>query len=134
MNKEDLIQIKNPQVKEFRDRLALKQKMICPICGGSLANGKVALDHDHEGHGALRGTLHMTCNASIGRIEEGAKRMMKPNHLSKVDFFQYLENTLNYLRSTKENPSKYVHPTFDLVKMKQKPKRRPRRKKTTGDK
>jgi hypothetical protein len=122
--KKKLLQIKNPEVGKYRTMLSTKQKYICPICEDSLANGRVALDHDHEGYGSLRATLHMTCNSSIGRLEFGAKHMMKANHISKTDFFRYLDNTVSYLKFHYENPSHLVHPTFNMKTGKQFPKKR----------
>lgn len=122
-----LLQIKQAEIAKYRTMFATKQGYICPICGNSLATGIVALDHNHKGHGELRGTLHSSCNSSIGRMEHGAKHLQKVSHISKTNFIVYLENTLNFLKSTEENPSHLVHPTFDLTTMKQKPKKRTKR-------
>ena len=121
------MQIKTRDVERYRKMYAAKQRYICPMCGKSLAGDVTALDHDHS-TGELRGTLCRPCNRAEGKVMAGAHYMMKVTHLAKVDYLKWLKGLVAYLEYHKKNPSGIVHPTFDLEKGKQKPRKRARRK------
>ena len=121
------MQIKAADIPRYRKMFATKQKYKCPLCGTSLATGLSALDHDHS-TGELRGTLCGPCNRSEGKAKSGAHYMMKVTHLAKTDYIQWLKNLVAYLENSIKNPSGIIHPTFDVAKGKQKPRKRVRRK------
>ena len=121
-------QIKASDIPRYRKMFAAKQKYKCPVCGGSLASGLTALDHSHT-TGELRGTLCGPCNRAEGKVKVGAHYMMKITHLAKVNYLQWLKRLVAYLEYHTENPSGIIHPTFDLEKGKQKPRKRAGRKK-----
>ena len=122
-------QIAVAEIPKYRTMIAKQQKFICPICGKSLASGgTIALDHDHK-TGALRGTLHSSCNSAEGRTKAGAQTMQKTSHIVRTDYLSYLENLVKYLRACEDKPKRIIHPTFDLNTGKQKPKRRRVKKK-----
>lgn len=59
---------------EWREKLCDSQGNICPICGLAVEATTGALDHCHR-TGFVRGTLHMGCNALLGKCENNYKRM-----------------------------------------------------------
>jgi len=125
------IQIKSNEISKYRSMFAAKQKYICPICKKSIAAGLVALDHSHDGKepdgGMIRGTLCNTCNRSEGRARRGAETMAKSNHMVKTNYIQWLKNLIIYLEFSMSNPSNIYHPSWDIQKNKQKPKKRKRK-------
>ena len=122
------MQIKHTDIPKYRKMFAGKQRYICPICHGSLATGLTALDHSHT-TGELRGTICGPCNRAEGKVKVGAQFMMKVTHLVRIDYLKWLKGLVAYLEYHAKNPSGIIHPTFDLEKGKQKPRKRPRRKK-----
>lgn len=120
------MQITDSDIAKYRKMFATKQKYKCPICGGNLANTVTALDHDHN-NGMLRSTLCMACNRAEGKVKAGAHYMQKAEHLSKTNYIGWLKNLVDYLEFHFNNPSGIIHPTFDVEKGKQKPKKRRRK-------
>jgi len=121
-------QIKTKDIAALRARLAVQQRYTCPICGGSLAVGIPALDHDHK-TGRIRATLCGLCNRNEGKVLKAMVYMARKDHPVWENPTQWLKNLADYLKYHEENPGDYIHPTFDVEKGKQKPKKRARRKK-----
>lgn len=121
-------QVSAGELKRFTTSFATQQKYRCAICRDVLKIGNMALDHCHD-RGHLRGVLCRTCNTGEGKVKAGARYMAKVTHLSKTDYIQYLRNLIAYLEHSEKHPSGFIHPSFDVVKGKQKPKKRPRRRK-----
>lgn len=68
--------LKASEIAEVRVAQALAQGNRCALCQlplGRKAPDDPCLDHDH-GTGAVRGTLHRSCNALLGRLENNYKR------------------------------------------------------------
>ena len=118
-----LRELKDTDLPKYRRSIAIKQKYLCGICGCSLGGVKHALDHGHH-NGMLRGVLCNTCNRSEGKLKKGAEYMVKSTHLVKTDYIQFLKNLIDYLEHHHTNPSNVIHPTYDLKKGRQKPKKR----------
>jgi len=114
-------QIKHNEIAIIRGEKSVKQQYRCPICYGSLAAGVSALDHCHT-TGRLRSVLCGTCNRNEGKVLKAMVYMAKKIH-------PVWTNKVVWLRRLAENPSDLIHPTFDIDKGKQKPKKRARRKK-----
>ena len=85
------------------------------------------LDHDHA-TGHIRSALCATCNRNEGKVLKAMRYMSRTFHLTWADPVTWLRNLANYLEHHKNNPSGLIHPTFDTVKGKQKPVKRPRKK------
>jgi hypothetical protein len=69
--------LKSNQSNEWRAILAERQGNICPICGLELDTERTnAVDHCHK-TGLVRGTLHIGCNAVLGKVENAYVRMGK---------------------------------------------------------
>ena len=110
----------------MRKQLAGTQGYICPLCNGTLAAGKPALDHCHvTGH--VRATLCQSCNVGEGKVKAGMLFRTPKNNLAYENPIQWLRNLANYLEHHQMNPSGIIHPTFDVNTGRQRPvKRRPR--------
>lgn len=120
-------QIKTKDIARIRGEIATKQFYKCPICEGSLAVGIPALDHDHK-TGQIRAVLCGLCNRNEGKVMKAMKYMAKSHHIVWTDPTRWLRNLADYLEYHEENPRGLIHPTFDIVKGKQEPKKRVRRK------
>jgi hypothetical protein len=122
--------MKAKETTAVRNQLAKKQNNICPICKSISALGQFGhLDHCHD-TGLVRATLCKTCNTNEGKVKYASRYMAKATHLSKTDPIAWLKNLVAYLEHHRDNPGTLYHHSFDLVKGKQKPKKRPKRRKT----
>lgn len=120
-------QISTGEIKRFTIQYATNQQYKCAICGDPLQIGRIALDHCHT-TGNLRGALCTTCNTGEGKVRAGARYMARTDHLSKTDYLEYLRRLIAYLERTEAYPSGFIHPSYDMVAGKQKPKKRPKRR------
>lgn len=64
------------------------------------------LDHCHT-TGAVRGTLHRSCNALLGKIENNHARFGMP----KERLSAFCHGTANYLQRHMTNITGMIHPT-----------------------
>lgn len=63
-----MIKFKLKELPAVKKSLIAKQKNVCPICSGRLANDKNSVvDHNHD-TGAVRGALHRGCNGVEGKV------------------------------------------------------------------
>lgn len=109
-----------------RKKLAAKQGYRCPLCTGTLATGKPALDHCHvTGH--VRATLCQSCNVGEGKVKAAMLFRTAKNNMAYTDPVSWLRNLADYLEYHKSNPSGLIHPTFDLRTGKQLPVKRKKR-------
>jgi len=118
-----LRELKDTDLPKYRRSIAIKQKYLCGICGCSLGGVRTALDHCHS-KGHLRGMLCSQCNQAEGRMRKSAQIRVQSTHLIRSDFIQWMKNLIDYLEHHDQHPSKVIHPTYDLKKGKQKPKKR----------
>jgi len=110
-------------IAAIRKQFAVRQKYRCPICKGPLAQGVVALDHDHKS-GMCRGTLCQSCNVGEGKVKAGMLFRTPVGNLAYTNPVQWLRNLADYLEFHEANPSGLIHPTFDAKTGKQKPVKR----------
>lgn len=109
--------LKSSQIQEWRLYLHSKQQGICPLCGTyiSLCNedGKdeSALDHCHE-TGHIRAVLHLSCNASEGRILQFADKRCRSE-----DPKSFLINMVEYWE--RDHSNKPYHPNHSLPEEKE---------------
>jgi len=118
-----LRQVSTTSISTVRKQFAVQQKYRCPICKGPLAQGVVALDHDHT-NGMCRGTLCQSCNVGEGKVKAGMLFRTPKGNLAYTNPVQWLRNLADYLEYHKANPSGLIHPTFDAKTGKQKPVKR----------
>ena len=95
------------QVSETRSIQRLTQGNKCAICKRPLKNTEIiVLDHDHK-TGAIRGTLHHSCNALLGKVENNAGRFGVSGHL-----IEWCAGLAQYLMKHKTNVTGLIHPTY----------------------
>lgn len=94
------------QVKPIRDQILAGQGGKCAICKRPLKASEIpALDHDHH-TGAIRGTLHHSCNTILGKIENNAGRFGLAGHI-----IEFCMGVGPYLQRHKTNVTGMIHPT-----------------------
>lgn len=118
-----LRQITVAGIAAVRKKFSFTQQYQCPICKGTIAQGKIALDHCHE-TGNCRATLCQSCNVSEGKVKAGVLFRTPKNNLAYKDPIKWLRNLANYLEYHKRNPSGLIHPTFNTKTGKQNPVKR----------
>ena len=125
-----MTQIKVKDIPRYRKMMSAKQKYKCPICTDEIVSpsSRAALDHCHK-TGRLRAVLCGTCNRNEGKLLMAAKYMAKMGHLSRTNTSEFLRRVADYIEYHRDNPINIIHPSFDLVKGKQKPVKRARKKK-----
>jgi hypothetical protein len=97
----------NSQISEVRNSQRAEQGNKCAICKRPLkASEIVVLDHDHS-TGAIRGTLHHSCNALLGKVENNAGRFGVSGHL-----IEWCAGLAQYLMRHKTNVTGLIHPTY----------------------
>lgn len=68
-----LRKLKTTEVATARLDLLQAQAYRCGLCKLVCNAGDAVLDHDH-GTGAIRATLHRSCNALLGKVENNYRR------------------------------------------------------------
>lgn len=94
------------EVGEIRDRQIVQQGNRCALCGGLGVNKDPVLDHDHT-TGAVRGTLHRSCNALLGKLENNHARF----GVSFDKLPEFLHGAARYIQLHKTNVTGLIHPT-----------------------
>lgn len=94
----------NSQIKSVRDNQIVVQKGHCALCGLPGVIKDPVLDHCHT-TGAVRGTLHRSCNSLLGKVENNAARF------GVKDLSAFCHGTARYLQIYKTNITGLLHPT-----------------------
>lgn len=113
-------QITIGDIEVYRKQMSAAQKYKCPICDGSLAWGRGALDHCHD-NGSIRAVLCTSCNVSEGKVKAGMLFRTPIGNMARTDPVIWLRNLADYLEKHKKTPTGIIHPTFDLKTCKQRP-------------
>ena len=121
-------QLAGSDIASIRNQLMIKQRYKCPVCHSSIAHGLVALDHCHT-NGQVRAVLCGLCNRNEGKVKKAMRYMAPKGHPVWADPIAWLRELADYLEYHEENPSGLIHPTFDVAKGKQKPVKRPAKRK-----
>lgn len=96
----------NSEIKTIRIGQIQQQGNKCALCGlPGVANDPV-LDHCHK-TGAVRGTLHRSCNALLGKIENNHQRF----GVKKENLAAFLHGAAGYLQKHRTNITGLIHPT-----------------------
>lgn len=101
----DPIKLKSTQITPTRARLLAEQGGKCALCCLPLAATAAVLDHDHD-TGAVRAVLHRSCNAVLGKVENGAVRYCVPNLVA------FASGLGNYIRTHQVNVTGLIHPLY----------------------
>ena len=96
--------LKTTQVAGARVQLLVKQGYRCALCSLPCLEHEAVLDHDH-GTGAIRATLHRSCNALLGKVENNAPRYGVRN------LSAFLHGTAAYLQLHTDNRTGLIHPS-----------------------
>jgi hypothetical protein len=110
-------------IARHRKAKSAMQKYSCPICRGSLVQGRATLDHSHK-NGNCRSVLCNSCNVGEGKVLAALLFRTTTANLAYKDPITWLRNLANYLEFHRDNPSGIIHPTFDLKTGKQRPIKR----------
>lgn len=92
------------QIKVKRDDLLQKQGGRCALCQLPCRSDDAVLDHDHK-TGAIRGALHRSCNALLGKVENNAPRF------GVRELAPFLHGAARYLLLHTTNVTGLLHPT-----------------------
>ena len=102
--------------------LKTKQNGNCAVCKKPISlldmgnNSDYVVDHCHE-TGVIRGVLHRSCNAALGKLDNavghwGAKSMQYK------DIIPYLRNVLEYYEECYSNPLDVIYPSHKTAEEK----------------
>ena len=91
-------------IKSVRDGQIVAQRGTCALCGLPGVIKDPVLDHCHT-TGAVRGTLHRSCNSLLGKVENNAARF------GVKDLSAFLNGCARYLQIHKTNITRMIHPT-----------------------
>jgi hypothetical protein len=102
---DDIIQLKQKDVKALRIKLHEEQNMICPVCNQYMPHEDMTLDHQHklfkdqplleDGAGMVRGAICKLCNSWEGKVTNSFKRMGL--HKKDGSFAELLRNLADYI-------------------------------------
>lgn len=81
--------VKRNALRQITLQILQSQQGLCPVCGRLIdasIKGEAVCDHDHN-TGRIRGVLHRSCNAALGKMDNvvgrwGAKSMQYPHILA----------------------------------------------------
>lgn len=93
------------QITEVRTAQLVAQGGKCALCRLTCKADNAVLDHCHT-TGAVRGTLHRSCNALLGKLENNAGRFGVLGH-----FIEFCSGIGAYLMRHKTNVTGLTHPT-----------------------
>lgn len=99
------MRIKTTEVTGVRLQLLAKQEYRCALCKLPCGQDNAVLDHDH-GTGAIRATLHRSCNALLGKVENNFKRYGVQNLAA------FCQGLAPYLQAHMTNVTGLLHPTY----------------------
>ena len=112
-----MIQLKQKDLKEVRERWFNELNGICPLLGNEYPLEEFVVDHQHKlvkeladetGKGLCRGAIQFQANALEGKISNSFKRLGLDKH---IDLVTFLRNLADYLESNKiHTDEKLIHP------------------------
>lgn len=96
--------LKTTEVTATRESLLEKQGKKCEVCQLPCTTSEAVLDHEHT-TGSIRATLHRSCNALLGKIENNFKRYGVKNLAA------FLHGVPAYLQRHETDQHGLLHPT-----------------------
>lgn len=91
------------QIPSIRSAQLVSQRNTCALCKLPGVASDPVLDHCHT-TGAVRGTLHRSCNSLLGKIENNAARFGVKN------MGAFLHGCAEYLQRHSTNITGLIHP------------------------
>ena len=102
--------LRQASLAEFRKEVLAEQKGLCALCRLPCETSEAVVDHCHSS-GFIRGVLHRSCNALLGKIENNYKRVGIP------DLAKFLAGVQLYRQECRYS---IYHPTYRTKKEKAK--------------
>lgn len=96
--------LKTTEVSSTRTSLLASQAGRCDLCKLECKEPEAVLDHDHS-TGIIRSTLHRSCNALLGKIENNFRRYGIRNLAA------FLHGVPGYLQRHETDRTGLLHPT-----------------------
>ena len=96
--------------------LKTKQGGNCAVCKKPINlqvmgnKSDYVVDHCHE-TGVIRGVLHRSCNASLGKLDNAVGRWGCKS-MKYEDIIPYLRNVLEYYDNCQANPMNLIYPDY----------------------
>lgn len=94
--------LRQTEVKGYRERTLGVQQNKCALCGEDLTTEEAVLDHDHK-TGRIRGVIHRSCNALLGKIENNYRRCGLNN------LGAFIQGTMHYIG---KEQAEVFHPSY----------------------
>lgn len=113
-------------------QLKTTQGGLCLVCKKPISlqvmgnKSDYVVDHCHE-TGIIRGVLHRSCNASLGKIDNAVGRWGAKS-MKYEDIIPYLRNVLEYYDNCRVNPMKVIYPDHKTPEQKAEADKLKRRK------
>lgn len=114
--KEELVQLKQSELAEYRKKKHEEQNGICPVLGVYIPLENCCVDHCHRtkteeiggegGKGLVRGVLSSIANSWEGKVVNSFRRMGL--HKYNVPIWTALRNLADYLEFSRTN---FIHPS-----------------------
>lgn len=106
------------QARTYTLKLHRNQAGVCPLCTKGIdltIKGEAVLDHNHS-TGEIRGVLHRSCNAALGKVDNAAGRWGAKS-MKYEDILPWLEAMLEYYKSPGTGVMYHLHKTSDEKRM-----------------
>lgn len=103
--------------------LRTKQDGLCAVCKKPISlqvmgnKSDYVVDHCHES-GMIRGVLHRSCNAALGKLDNAVGRWGAKS-MKYEDIIPYLRNVLAYYDDCAANPTNLIYPDHKTDEQKQ---------------
>lgn len=97
-------------------QLKTKQNGLCLVCKKPISlqvmgnKSDYVVDHCHE-TGVIRGVLHRSCNASLGKLDNAIGRWGCKS-MKYEDIIPFLRNVLEYYDNCQANPMNVIYPDY----------------------
>lgn len=99
-----VVRLKVAEVAATRKRLLAEQGGKCALCQQACTEAAACLDHCHS-TGAIRAVLHRSCNAVLGKVENGCVRYAVRDRVA------FCAGLAPYLRRHGVNTTGLLHPS-----------------------
>ncbi len=119
--KKELTQLKQSELKSFREEQHKLQDEICPLLKIKVPIEKTAVDHRHklkkelpslDGKGLIRGVIDFRANSVEGKITNAWKRYFGYDEAKHpISLPDYLRNLADYLENPPLDHLKLIHPS-----------------------
>lgn len=106
---ERIVKLPRTQMRAWAARhLKMEQGGMCPVCGLEIdlkIKGEGVIDHDHT-TGRIRGVLHRSCNAALGKVDNAAGRWGAKS-MNYAAILMWLKRMVLYYE---KDPTPWIYP------------------------